>query len=104
MRSGWTARPSKSSEHTGSAAWKRVRRQVLVRDGYECQLRGPRCTFDAEHVDHIVAVSRGGTDDLENCQAVCLPCHNNKTAMEAAAGRRTRKRAPRAHPADFAGE
>ena len=102
MRSGWSTRPSKSSGHTGSAAWKRVRREVLVRDGHECQLRGPRCTFDADHVDHIVPVSRGGTDDPENLQAVCLTCHAGKTASEAVHGRasRRRRRPPPVHPAD----
>ena len=103
MTSGWSTRRSASSRHTDTAAWKRVRRKVLVRDGYECQLRGPRCTFDAEHVDHIIPVSRGGSDDPSNLQAVCLTCHAGKTASEAVHGRanRRRKRPPPTHPADL---
>ena len=101
MTSGWAARPSKSSDHTGTAAWKRVRRRVLARDGYECQLRGPRCTFDADHVDHIIPVTRGGTDDASNLKAVCLTCHASKSASEAVHGRAShrRRRPPPSHPA-----
>jgi 5-methylcytosine-specific restriction protein A len=37
-------------------------------------------------VDHIVNRARGGLDDEENLQALCIPCHKQKTAAESAEG------------------
>ena len=39
-------------------AWQQVRRIVLHRDRYECQIRGPRCTQRATEADHIVALAK----------------------------------------------
>jgi 5-methylcytosine-specific restriction protein A len=34
------------------------------------------------HYDHIIPCRLGGTNDLQNCQALCLSCHQEKTAKE----------------------
>ena len=31
------------------------------------------------HIDHIIEIADGGTDDLDNLQALCLSCHAVKT-------------------------
>lgn len=69
---------------------------VRARDNYECQV----CGRDAHLVDHIINVKRGGTDDLDNLQVLCQPCHDEKTAREREAGRQLRsgKRTPARHP------
>jgi len=36
----------------------------------------------AHHVDHVVAKRQGGTDALDNLQALCHSCHSKKTASE----------------------
>jgi 5-methylcytosine-specific restriction protein A len=36
----------------------------------------------ATEVDHIVPKSQGGTDDDDNLQAICSPCHKTKTGSE----------------------
>lgn len=36
----------------------------------------------AEELDHIVMVSRGGTDDIDNLQPLCKACHADKTARD----------------------
>jgi 5-methylcytosine-specific restriction endonuclease McrA len=41
----------------------------------------------ATEVDHIRPKEEGGTDDDENLQAICGPCHTAKTGREAARGR-----------------
>lgn len=41
--------------------------------------------------DHIIPKAEGGSDDRENYQGACDPCHRAKTAEEAA---RARSRAP----------
>lgn len=47
--------------------------------------------------DHILGLSEGGEDSIENIQTLCIPCHESKTAVgthERAKGQRlTRKRA-----------
>ncbi|WP_204806303.1 HNH endonuclease [Mycobacterium riyadhense] len=85
---GWKTSPrTASSQRTGKTAWKRLRNQVLQRDGHQCQIKGPGCLVHADQVDHIVPVHLGGTDDPSNAQSCCKPCHDWKTAREARAAR-----------------
>lgn len=97
----WTQRPSRSSARCSTAQWKRLRAKTLQRDEHICQLHLPGCTFDATAVDHVINYAQGGTDDMDNLQSVCGPCHSKKTAREAAAGRNKWKRQPERHPADY---
>ena len=56
--------------------WGHVRTLVLFRDGYECQIRGSRCTGVATEVDHIVPLEQGGEPlDPANLRAACRPCN-----------------------------
>ena len=48
-------------------AWNKTRQAVLERDGYACVV----CGGSANHVDHIIPKSRGGSDDMDNLQAMC---------------------------------
>lgn len=57
-----------------------VRNQVLVRDNYECQIRGPLCLGIANTVDHIHPKAWGGTAHPENLRAACKPCNLSKGA------------------------
>ncbi|MGD1323524.1 HNH endonuclease [Pandoraea pnomenusa] len=65
------------------AAWVRRRAHILLRDCGLCQVcrRAGRVTIATE-VDHIVPKSQGGTDDDDNLQAICSPCHKTKTGSE----------------------
>jgi len=65
---------------TEKRRWARLRTQVLLRDGYSCKLRLSACTQWASHVDHIIPVSSGGTDELSNLQAACRNCNLLKGA------------------------
>lgn len=55
----------------------------MKRDKYLCQpcYRDGKL-IDAYAVDHIKPKARGGTDDLENLEAICKACHARKTATE----------------------
>ena len=70
----------------GGRPWRRKREAILIRDNYTCKVCG-LTTKDLE-VDHITNVAQGGTDDDGNLQAICVPCHKAKTALESAAHRR----------------
>lgn len=62
--------------------WSDIRLFVLERDDWQCQY----CGADANAVDHILARSRGGTNNLDNLVAACHHCNSrkhNKTPEEA---------------------
>ena len=60
----------------GSRAYKRIRLYVLDRDRHICQIRGPRCTYFATDVDHIVARADGGDVwNPANLRAACRHCN-----------------------------
>lgn len=53
---------------------------MLTRDNFECQLKYEGCTGYATHHDHIVPVTHGGRDTMENSQAACENCNLKKGA------------------------
>lgn len=82
--SNWAA-PERGSSHSRGYGWQwqKLRKLILARDNGLCQacLKFGRVT-EATHVDHIAPKARGGTDTLDNLQALCEECHKAKTAAE----------------------
>ncbi|MBZ4514591.1 HNH endonuclease [Mycobacterium avium subsp. hominissuis] len=60
--------------------WFEIRNRVLARDNYECQSKRYGCLGKAEEVNHIVPQIFGGTDDDDNLQSLCPPCHERETS------------------------
>lgn len=58
----------------------RERFEVLKRDNFSCHYCG-RTTADGIklHVDHVIPVAKGGTNDLENLVAACDECNLGKS-------------------------
>lgn len=84
---GWNMSPrTASAQATNRHHWRTViRPQALARDGYRCQLAIPGlCIGHATEVDHIIEVSAGGQDTLDNARSACRPCHRRRTAVSAA--------------------
>lgn len=46
--------------------------------GWHCQVCGKELTKDTVTIDHIVPVSKGGTNDSANLQPLCRPCNTRK--------------------------
>lgn len=67
--------PYRERRGISASAWSRLREMVFERDGYECRYCG--CT-DELAVDHIIPLSRGGTNDPENLTPACKPCNSSK--------------------------
>lgn len=69
--------------------WVKLRDRILARDLYLCQpcLDAGRTT-QADAVDHITPKAQDGTDDHDNLQAICDPCHKRKTRDEMRATKR----------------
>lgn len=59
----------------------RVRYEVLERDGYTCQYCGAKAPDVTLHVDHIVPVAEGGTDDTGNLVTACEYCNTGKGSL-----------------------
>lgn len=68
----------------GGRPWRRKRERILLRDKYTCQHCGV-ITQELE-VDHIINQAQGGSDDDDNLQALCVPCHKVKTQQESRQG------------------
>lgn len=63
--------------------WPKIRRQVLERDHYQCQIQGPRCTHVATDVDHIISWLEGGAPfDPANLRAACPTCNRGRTKWQ----------------------
>jgi hypothetical protein len=59
----------------------KLRFEVLHRADYTCQACGAKAADGAElHIDHIHPVSKGGTNDPTNLQALCRDCNLGKGA------------------------
>jgi 5-methylcytosine-specific restriction endonuclease McrA len=67
-------RPSDPFYHT--KVWQQLRKRVMIRDLYVCQIKLPGCTVLASVADHIVPREQGGTDLEDNLRAACARCHN----------------------------
>lgn len=63
----------------GRTTPQRLQREVFARDGLRCQYCGysPR-TAKHLQIDHVIPVSRGGTDALDNLVVACGRCNRSK--------------------------
>ncbi len=62
-----------------SGPWRKLRLQILNRDGYICQINAPGCTSIATQVDHIIPASQNGSwFDPANLRASCANCNNQR--------------------------
>jgi hypothetical protein len=70
---------------TATKEWRWLRREVIIRDDYECQAvecdaKGGR-RGDAElHVHHIVPYSEGGPTEKNNLKTFCSACHRETSS------------------------
>ena len=76
------ARPTKERAHYTSKDWRARRKAILIRDAYRCRSCSRVAYGPAAHVDHILPLEEGGTDDEGNLQVLCESCHGRKTRAE----------------------
>jgi 5-methylcytosine-specific restriction protein A len=88
--SSWS-NPPPANLYAYGGSWQVIRKQVLVRDGYRCQLHyADICVGRASQVDHIIQPEAGGGNDLANLRAVCVPCHARRTGRQGALAKQRR--------------
>ena len=56
-----------------AVAYKRLRQQVLRRDGWRCQFCGTMANLEVHHKQFR---SHSGDDSKENLVTVCIACHS----------------------------
>ena len=68
-----------------------ARLDQMLRNDEPCN----HCGLTAEQIDHILPLALGGTDDRDNLQALCKPCHKIKTAQDVRNIHRSKQIGPR---------
>ena len=58
---------------------KIITKNIFQRDGYKCK----NCNGKFElTIDHIIPLTKGGTNDESNLQILCIVCNSRKGIME----------------------
>lgn len=78
---------------------KKLRFSIFERDNFTCQYCGKTPPDVMLNVDHIVPVSKGGTDDPENLRTSCFECNSGKGAKRIRVGVNTKDGMRRAQEA-----
>lgn len=63
-----------------NSTWRKVRAQVLERDGHRCTIGMSGCTGIGTQVDHIHPLAFGGAPyDPSNLRASCANCNSSRS-------------------------
>ena len=73
-------REPKHESKRSPSVLKKHRNFVLARDGFRCRVCGQdeNDGITKLHIDHIIPVSKGGINDVENLQTLCAACNYGK--------------------------
>jgi 5-methylcytosine-specific restriction endonuclease McrA len=75
------ARPRVKTVTRGyGACWRKLRKMIAAERPAICVRCGHAGASATMHLDHVVPLARGGTNDPDNLQWLCGSCHSKKTA------------------------
>ena len=63
---------------------KKIR--VLWRQQMKCNICSTGFMSREWDIDHVIPIFSGGTNDIDNLQALCLDCHREKTRDDMQSG------------------
>jgi hypothetical protein len=63
------------------AVSKRLRFEVMRRDGHACRYCGASAPYVKLTIDHVTPISLGGRDGPENLVTACGPCNTGKSSI-----------------------
>lgn len=70
---------SEAWKNGSDSRWRKHRLTILKRDRWLCTVHLPGCTTQADQVDHIQPLSKGGARyDPHNCRAACAHCNRKR--------------------------
>ena len=69
----------KKALKTSRKVSRKFRWEVAYRQKYKCQVCQELLHPKAMDIDHVLALSKGGEDVIENLQALCTNCHAKKS-------------------------
>jgi len=83
-------RDSHQQSGRGGRVWQRTREYIFHRDNFLCQICKSKGVLTSVELhgpyhgvcDHIIPLSQGGDDKIENLQTICQSCDKEKTASE----------------------
>lgn len=81
-RKAWTPALGQPDRRRRGRAGQRDRAQVLAEEPLCRACLKRNVESPTEEIDHIVPLSRGGSDTRRNKQGLCKPCHTAKTRAE----------------------
>lgn len=58
-----------------------IKRMIWERQNEKCAYCGRRKQLKHTTIDHIIPLSKGGTDDIDNLQCTCKMCNRLKDNM-----------------------
>ena len=73
--------PRHSKSVIGTRRWKRLRYEILRRDGWQCVQCGARGRLEVDHVKPVRTHPELSFDQ-DNLQTLCPACHTRKTRIE----------------------
>ncbi|WP_054910471.1 HNH endonuclease [Pseudomonas sp. NBRC 111135] len=76
--------PTPSEKRTTGRKRQEMRLRVWTKAMAFCAGCGRTCDYNSWNMDHIIPLWKGGDDLESNMQVLCIPCHADKTAKEAA--------------------
>jgi len=56
--------------------WRKTRQRIFERDDYTCRYCGVR--GGRLEIDHVIPISRGGSNHEDNLATACMPCNRRK--------------------------
>lgn len=85
-REAWAKAPTAAKRVTGRRL-QTMRERLFAENPLcvECERNG--LVMLATQRDHVIPLAEGGTDDDDNVQGLCKPCHDAKSRQESARGR-----------------
>ncbi len=61
---------------------KKIRFEIFKRDSFTCQYCGKKAPEVILHIDHIIPIAKGGTNDISNLITSCFECNSGKSDRE----------------------
>lgn len=82
LRQEWKTKTKTPKKNSRTPLPKGIRFEVFKKDNHKCVVCGRGVADNITlHVDHIIPIAKGGTDELSNLRTLCDECNLNKSDL-----------------------